>query len=119
MTLFNPFTHRIRGFRVLDIAFVCLIVSIAVASYAFKTFASAEDADASGVEARIVQEQKRIRLLDAEIARLEDPRRIETLATSYLSLAPAAASQEIEPEALARMAGPPAAPPAAPGKPQP
>ncbi len=119
MTLFNPFTHRIRGFRVLDIAFVCLIVSIAVASYAFKTFASAEDADASGVEARIVQEQKRIRLLDAEIARLEDPRRIETLATQYLTLGPPAASQEIEPTALAQVASAHAAPVATPGKPQP
>jgi hypothetical protein len=102
--LFNPFTRRIRGFRVLDIAFVALIVSIAVASYAFKTFAGAEDADASGVETRILQEQKRIRLLDAEIARLEDPRRIEDLSTRYLSLAAVAPSHDIGPDGLAKVA---------------
>jgi len=117
MTLFNPFTHRIRGFRVLDIAFVGMIVSIAVASYAFKTFAGAEDADANGVEMRILQDEKRIRLLEAEIARLEDPRRIEDLSTRYLSLAPVAPAQEIEPEALAQIATPHAA--AAPGEAKP
>jgi hypothetical protein len=109
MTLFNPFTYRIRGFRVLDLAFVAVIVSIAVASYAFKTFASAEDADASSVETRIVDEEKRIRLLDAEIARLEDPRRIEDLSTRYLALGPVSPSQEIEPRALAQVAAQPAA----------
>jgi hypothetical protein len=110
VSLFNPFTHRVRGFRVLDIAFVAMIVSIAVASYAFKTFAGAEDADAGDVETHIQQEQKRIRLLNAEIARLEDPRRIEDLSTRYLSLAPVAPAQEIGPEALARIAAPQAAP---------
>ena len=57
----NPFaflTRRVRGFRVIDIAAVTLIVTIAVGSYAFKTFASGEDADAHGVESQILQEQK-------------------------------------------------------------
>jgi hypothetical protein len=116
MILFNPFTRRIRGFRVMDVAAVVLIVAIAVASYAFKTFAGAEDADASGVETRIVQDQKEIRLLDAEIARLEDPRRVEDLSTRYLALAPVAPSHEIAPTALAQIAsqtavpGPPSPP---------
>ncbi len=104
MRLVNPFTHRIRGFRVLDVAFVALIVSIAVASYAFKTFAGAEDADAGSVETRILAEQKRIRLLDAEIARLEDPRRIEDLSTRYLQFAPVAPTHDIAPGALAQIA---------------
>jgi hypothetical protein len=102
----NPlsvFTHRIRGFRVLDIAAVGLIVAIALGSYAFKTFAGAEDADASAVETRIVQEEKRVRLLKAEIARLEAPRRLEDLSTRYLSLAAPDAAHEIHAEDLSRI----------------
>jgi hypothetical protein len=94
----------------MDVAAVVLIVAIAVASYAFKTFAGAEDADANGVEMRIVQDQKAIRLLEAEIARLEDPRRIEDLSTRYLALAPVAPSHDITPAALAQVASQAAVP---------
>jgi hypothetical protein len=114
----NPFgflTRRVRGFRVLDIAAVSLIVTIAVGSYAFKTFASVEDADANGVESQILQEEKRIRLLKAEIARLEDPRRVEALSTQYLGMAAADPSHDIAPEALPRIAADP--PPIKPAKP--
>jgi hypothetical protein len=108
----NPFAFlgaRVRGFRILDIAAVSLIVAIALGSYAFKTFAGAEDADASSVESRIVQEEKRIRLLQAEIARLEQPRRIEDLSGHWLGLAAPTAAQEIAPADLARIAARPAA----------
>jgi hypothetical protein len=106
----NPFgflTRRVRGFRILDIAAVSLIVTIAVGSYAFKTFASVEDADATGVESQILQEEKRIRLLKAEIARLEDPRRIETLSTQYLGMAAVDPSHDIAPAALPHIAANP------------
>jgi hypothetical protein len=104
---FGVFTRRVRGFRILDIVAVSLIVTIAVGSYALKTFAGAEDADASGVESQILQEGKRIRLLRAEIARLEDPRRIETLSTQYLGMASLDPSHEITPQALPRIAANP------------
>lgn len=106
----NPFgflTRRVRGFRVMDIAAVSLIVTIAVGSYAFKTFASVEDADAKGVETQILQEQKRIRLLKAEIARLEDPRRMEALSTQYLGMAAVSPGHDIPAEALPRIAANP------------
>jgi hypothetical protein len=113
MKILNPFTQRVRGFRVLDVAAVALIVAIAVSSYALKTFAGAEDRDANGVETRIVAEEKRIRLLDAEIARLEQPRRIETLSTQYLHLGPVDPGHEIAPGDLRKVAAqtpPPVAP---------
>jgi cell division protein FtsL len=128
----NPlalFTRRVRGFRVIDIIAVMVILVTALTSYAFKTSAGAEDADASNIEAQIQDEQKRIRLLNAELAHLDDPERIETLSTQYLGLAPIAAKQEIALASLPRVAGalappaplPPAAPstdePAAPVKP--
>jgi cell division protein FtsL len=112
----NPlavFTRRIRGFRVIEIIAVMVIIVTALASYAFKTSAGAEDADASNIEAQIRDEQKRIRLLNAELAHLDDPARIEALSTQYLGLAPIAAKQEIALANLPRVAGAPA-PPAAP-----
>jgi hypothetical protein len=114
----NPFaflTRRVRGFRVIDIAAVTLIVTIALGSYAFKTFAGVEDADANGVEGQILQEQKRIALLKAEIARLEDPRRIETLSTQYLGMASVDPSHDIPAASLPRIAANP--PPIKPPKP--
>ncbi len=117
----NPlalFTRRIRGFRVIDIIAVMVIIVTALASYAFKTSAGAEDADASTIEAQIQDEQKRIRLLDAELAHLDDPARVETLSTQYLGLAPIAAKQEIALASLPRVAGVPApAPPPLPTAP--
>jgi cell division protein FtsL len=109
----NPlalFTRRIRGFRVIDIIAVMVILVTALASYAFKTSAGVEDADASNIEAQIQDEQKRIRLLNAELAHLDDPERIESLSTQYLGLAPIAAKQEIALAGLSRVAGVPAAP---------
>ena len=106
----NPFgflTRRVRGFRVIDIAAVTLIVTIALGSYAFKTFASVEDADANGVESQILQEQKRIALLKAEIARLEDPRRVEALSNQYLGMVAVDPSHDITAGALPRIAANP------------
>ena len=118
MNHFAFLTRRVRGFRIIDIAAVSLIVTIAVGSYAFKTFAGAEDADANGVESQILQEQKRIRLLKAEIARLEDPRRIEALSTQYLGMASITPNHEIPADALPRIAAnPPPIKPPKPGSP--
>jgi cell division protein FtsL len=116
----NPlaiFTRRFRGFRVIDIAAVLVILVTALASYAFKTSAGAEDADANSIESQILSEQKRIRLLNAEIARLDDPKRIETLSTQYLGMAAATGKQEIAATDLARIAAHAAA--AAPARPTP
>ncbi len=112
MNPFAIFTRRIRGFRVIDIAAVLIIVVTALASYAFKTSAGAEDADANGVETQILDQEKRIRLLDAEIARLDDPTRVEALSTQYLGMGPVSARQDITLVDLSRVAShPPHIPP--------
>jgi len=98
------FTRRLRGFRVFDLVALAILLALAVGSYAFKTFAGAESADTIGVEDQITQEQKRIRLLQAEIAHLEDPSRIERLSTQYLGMQPIDPKQETTPEALSQVA---------------
>ena len=98
------FTRRLRGFRVVDLVALAVLLTLALGSYAFKTFAGAETADTAGVQGQIVLEQKRIRLLQAEIAHLEDPRRIERLSTQYLGLQAVAPKQEIAVQDLPRIA---------------
>ncbi len=47
-----------------------------------------------------------MRLLQDEVARLENPKRLEELATRLAGQAPVSARQEVTPEALAQVAGP-------------
>jgi cell division protein FtsL len=111
MIFSGVFSSRLRGFRVLDLVALAVLLVLALGSYAFKTFAGAETADTAGVQVQIVQEQKRIRLLQAEIAHLEDPQRIERLSTQYLGLQAVAPKQEIAAQDLARVAALRTAPP--------
>ncbi|MDE2357524.1 MAG: hypothetical protein KGL69_12305 [Alphaproteobacteria bacterium] len=114
--MINPFalfTRRVRGFRVIDIAAVAVILVTALATYAFKTSAGAEDADSASLEARIVAEQQRIRLLNAELAKLDDPSRIEDLSSRYLGMGAETAKQDITLADLPSLANrPEPAPPA-------
>jgi cell division protein FtsL len=105
----NLFGQRIRGFRVVDLLALIVLLALAFGVYAFKTFAGAESADIAVVQHQIVDEQKRVRLLRAEIAHLEDPSRIERLSTQYLNMKPVDAKREAAPEALPQIAGQPAA----------
>ena len=95
---------RFRGFRILDLAALTLVAVLALGVYAAKTFAGRERADIARVERDIVLEQKRTRLLEAEIAFLERPDRIGRLAGEHLGMAPVKADQEAGPEALAEIA---------------
>ncbi len=104
MILAGVFTRRYRGFRVVDLVALALLLTLALGSYAFKTFAGEQGADTVGIQDQIVQEQKRIRLLQAEIAHLEDPSRVERLSTQYLGMQRVDPKQETTPEALPQIA---------------
>jgi cell division protein FtsL len=108
MIFASVFNSRLRGFRVIDLLALTVVGVLAVGSYVFTTFAGAQSASISGVQARIVQEEKRIRLLKAEIAHLEDPSRIERLSTQYLGLQPVDPKHDIAPAALTQVASAPA-----------
>src|SRR5260370_31884145 len=86
MILFDIFRRRYRGFRVVDLAALAVLLVLALASYAFKTFAQGMGPDTVGVEEQIAQEDRRIHLMRAEIAHLEDPGRIERLSSQYLGM---------------------------------
>ena len=103
------FQRRLRGFRIIDLtAFACLS-ALVLGVYAFKAHAGGESAKIVEVDDQIADEQRRIRLLDANLAHLEQPERLERLSTEYLGLAPVAAKQETPPAglmAIARQGGP-------------
>jgi hypothetical protein len=109
------FNRRFRGFRVIDLVALTVLLVLALASYAFKTFAEGMGANTADVETQIAQEDRRIRLLKAEIAHLDDPGRIERLSGQYLSLQAADPKQETTAEALPQVALKPITP--APPKP--
>ncbi len=110
MGVFSIFTRRVRGVRVLDLAFTLVLLVLALSSYAFKTLAEAQGADAADVQVQIDKEQRRVRLLKAEIAHLESPSRIETLAGG-LGLAAVDPKHEIGQADLPRIAAAPPPPP--------
>lgn len=107
------FNHRVRGFRTLNLALAVLLAALAVGVNLAKTFAGRERNEIGRVEHEIGKERRRIRLLEAEVAHLEQPERLERLSRLYLAMAPVGARQETPPERLADIAGrPPRAQPA-------
>lgn len=103
----NVFNRRIRGFRLVDLVGMSLLVSIILGVYLAKTLAGRERAEIASIERQIRQEHARIRLLRAEVAHLEQPGRLSALSTQYLGLEPASLKREVSTEELsAAMATP-------------
>ena len=114
MKPFGFLAWRVRGFRVLDLAALVIVLALALGVYAFKAFAGRERSNIADVASDIQTESRRVRALKAEIAHLESPDRLERLATRYAGQAPVSAKQELSPEALpqaATQAAPPGARP--------
>jgi len=97
--------RRVRGFRVLDLAATVIVLALALTVYAFKTSAGAERTNIADIEDKIVDERAQVRLLQDQVAHLENPKHLEARATEN-KLAPIEAKQEIAPEALGQVAGP-------------
>jgi cell division protein FtsL len=102
--------RRYRGFRVIEIGGLGVLLVMALVVYLAKTHAGGERADIDRIQAQIDDEQARVTLLRAEVAKLEQPERLETLSGRYLNLQPIPANHEISPEALASVAHPTPAP---------
>lgn len=98
------FNHRIRGFRTVNIACSVTLLVLAVGVNLAKTIAGRERNEISRVESDIGKERQRIRLLEAEVAHLEQPERLERLARGYLSMAPLSARQEASVDTLSTVA---------------
>jgi hypothetical protein len=100
-TLFN---RRVRGFRVMEIIAGAFLVALVLSVYLTKAAAGREAAAIASVDRDIAEQERQVRLLKASLAQLEQPERLESLSTRYLSLAPVAPKRETAPAALAEVA---------------
>lgn len=100
----NLFDQRVRGFRVVELGGLGVLLALVLAVYLSKAGAGGERADIDHVQQQITDEQTRIRLLRAEVASLEQPERLEALSSQYLGLQPIPAKHEVQADALPDLA---------------
>ncbi len=98
------FQKRVRGFRVVELAAIGCLTLLVFGVYFSKAGAGRESAKIKDVEKQIALERRQLRLLDAELAHLEQPERLEKLSTQYVGLAPISGKREITPEGLSEVA---------------
>jgi hypothetical protein len=106
MSLFSIFGRKVRGFRVIEVLGLGLLIAVVLTVYLGKTFAGKERNQIADVEQQIGQEQDRVRLLKAEVAYLEQPSRLERLSSQVLGLAPVAPKHETTLEGLSALGHP-------------
>ena len=104
MSLAALFKRRVRGVRVVNLWGCGLLLVLVVSLYLLKTFAGGERADIARTEDQIADEHRRIRLLNAEVAYLEQPMRIKRLSETYLNLQPISGRREAPVDALPQLA---------------
>lgn len=104
MRPFGIFERRVRGFRVVEIGALAVLMVLILTVYLAKTGAGGKSADIDHVQSQIDDEQSQIRLLRAEVATLEQPERLEALSDRYLGLVPISARREITAAALGDVA---------------
>lgn len=99
MSVADVFNRRVRGFRVVEVVGLGILLTLVTSVYLAKTFAGSERQQIARIEQEIRDEGMRKRLLEAEVAHLEQPRRIEQLA-QMMQLQPIAPDHEITEDAL-------------------
>lgn len=98
------FDRRVRGFRIVEVAALGCFVMTVFFVYMTKASANEERTQISRIERDIDHEQRKLKLLRAETAHLEQPARIEVLSQNYLGLKPVAAKREAQPDGLVEIA---------------
>lgn len=104
------FNHRIRGFRTINLIGMTVLIVMALTVNLAKTYAGRERSQIDRIDRHIQAEQARIRLLQAEVAHLEQPNRLEKLSREALGMAPTTAKQEVAVAALPLVSGQPTEP---------
>ena len=94
------FQTRFRGFRIIDLSAFGFLAVLVLSVYAFKANQGGESARIEDVDDQIASEQRQIRVLDAELAHLQEPARLERLSIRYLGLGPTSAKHETSVDAL-------------------
>ena len=96
--------RRVRGFRLVDLIAAALLVALVLGVYLAKTMAGRERAEIASMDRQITEEKQRIRLLQAEVAHLEEPARLEHLSESYLGMAPVSIRHDVNVDTLGDIA---------------
>lgn len=104
MSVLGVLDHRFRGFRIIEIGGVGVLLALILLVYLAKTIAGGQSAQIDRVQQQIASEKARVTLLRAEVASLEQPERLEALSGRYLNLQPVDAKHEIDPQALSTIA---------------
>lgn len=89
------FDWKIRGIRWIEIIGLVCVAAMVFSVYVAKAAASREGATISQLEREIAENGQRVRLLRAEVARLEQPGRLENL-SRQAGLAPIEADRQAE-----------------------
>ncbi len=104
MNGFAAFLGRsLRGFRLIEFGALVVLLVMVLGVYLAKAAAGRERGDITTIQSQIDDENKRLRLLQAEVAHLEEPQRLERL-SAQLGLGPTNARHEGSPEVLAAIA---------------
>lgn len=97
------FAWKVRGVRWVEIIGVLLVAVMIFSVYVAKAGAAREGARISDLERQIAENGQRVRLLKAEVARLEQPGRLEALSRSA-GLAPVDVHRQATEERLPSLA---------------
>ena len=100
MRPFGFFEHRFRGFRVVELGGLGVLLILILTVYLAKTGAGGKRADIDRIQKQITDEQTQVRMLRAEVATLEQPARLEALSNRYLGLQPISARREVTAQGL-------------------
>lgn len=73
------FAWKVRGIRWVEIIGVMLVALMVLSVYVAKAAAARQSSDIADMERQIAANGERVRLLSAEVARLEQPARLEAL----------------------------------------
>ena len=115
MNGFAAFLGRsLRGVRLVEFGALLVLLTMVLGVYLAKASAGRERGDITAVQAQIDDEQRRLRLLQAEVAHLEEPGRLQRL-SAEIGLGPT--KHEGSPEELQRIAQAVLTPDKAPNKP--
>jgi hypothetical protein len=104
MNGFAGFLGRsLRGVRLVEFGALLVLLVMATGVYLAKAAAGRERADISQVQGQIDDETKRLRLLQAEVAHLEEPARLTRL-SDQLGLGPTAPKRQGSADDLGQIA---------------
>jgi hypothetical protein len=91
--LFSVMGRSLRGLRLVEAFALLMLLVMVLGNYLAKASAGRERGDITTVESQISDEQRSLRLLQAEVAHLEQPARMERLA-ALAGLGPTGAKHE-------------------------